>query len=162
MMKLKMKFKDGWHLPIFQGHWLIREKVCHHDISALTICIMKFKDGWQFTYLSRSLANKGKSLSSRYHRTYNLYYEVQRWVTFTYLSKSLANKGKRLSSRYLRTYNLYYFHNNTSDPYMIKLKVNFTYLSRSQMLMNLVSYNLYRFSIDTIDRTDKTVCQIRR
>ena len=20
MMKLKVKFKDGWHLPIFQGH----------------------------------------------------------------------------------------------------------------------------------------------
>ena len=46
MMKLKIKLKDGWHLPIFQGHWLIKEEVCHHDISAPTMCIMKFKDGW--------------------------------------------------------------------------------------------------------------------
>ena len=44
---------------------------------------------------------------------------------------------------------------------MIKLKVKFTFMSRSQMLIHLGSYNLYRFSIHTIDRTDKTLCQIR-
>ena len=79
--------------------------------------------------------------------------------------RSLANKGKRLSSRYFRTYQIYiyYFHINTSDPYD-KTQGQVTYLSRSQMLINLGSYNLYRFSIYTIglDRTDKTVCQIRR
>ena len=29
------------------------------------------------------------------------------------------------------------------------------------MMIHLGSYNLYRFSIHAIDRTDKTVCQIR-
>ena len=45
---------------------------------------------------------------------------------------------------------------------MIKLKVKFTYLSRSQMLINLGAFNLYRFSIQTIDTIDKTAWQIRR
>ena len=50
-------------------------------------------------------ANKGKSLSSRYLHTYNLYYfhintgdpynetQGQRWVTLPYFSRSQANKG---------------------------------------------------------------------
>ena len=37
MMKLKVKFKNGWY---FQGNWLIKGTVCHHDIFALTICII--------------------------------------------------------------------------------------------------------------------------
>ena len=60
MMKLKIEFKEGWHLPIFQCKELVKENVCHHDL-----------------------------------------------------------------------------------------------------MINLGSYNLYRFSIHTIDRTDKTVSQIR-
>ena len=60
---------------------------------------------------------------------------------------------------YLHTYNIYCFHINIIDPYnetpdqaqrCVTLTV--TYVSRSQRLINLGSYNLYHFCIHTIDR----------
>ena len=74
-----------------------------------------------------------------------------------------ADKGKKLSSWYLHIYNMYCFHIYTTDPYdetQVQGWVTLTYLSRSQRLINLCSYNLYPYCIHTIDRAYKTVGQI--
>ena len=84
------------------------------------------------TYFSRSQANKGKCLSSRYLHIYNFYYfhintsdpydETQGPSSKMgdldlFFNVTKADKGKMLSSRYLHTYILYYFHITSIDPY---------------------------------------------
>ena len=62
-------------------------------------------------------------------------------------------------SVYLQYLNMYCFHIKTNDPYdetqsQAQLWVTLTYLSRSQRLINIGSYKLYRFRIHTIYRTE--------
>ena len=88
MMKLKAKCKDGDLNLFFKVTEANKEKKFvitispHYYLYYFHINTSDSYDETQgqvqrwvtFTYFSRSLANKGKSLSSRYLRTLNLYY----------------------------------------------------------------------------------------